>query len=67
MAIETLEFDTTAQETIDRLKAAFRVRTTAEVVSRAIALADEAQKYAGSRGVIILSGESGTTKVDLAR
>ena len=67
MTTRTLEFDLTTEETINRLKEAFRVQTVAQVISRAIALAEEARKQAGSSNVIILSGQEGATKIDLAR
>jgi len=67
MATQTLEFPPSTEEAINRLKRAFHVASTAEVISRALALADEAQRYAGDGDVIILSGQGGTTKIDLAR
>ncbi|HVC63495.1 MAG TPA: hypothetical protein VND19_24415 [Acetobacteraceae bacterium] len=67
MATQTLEFPPSTEEAIDRLKKAFRVNSTAEVISRALALADEAQRYAGDGTVIVLSGPGGNTKIDLAR
>jgi hypothetical protein len=67
MSIHTLEFDVKTDETLNRLQAAFRVDSTAEVIRRAIALAAEALTYAGADDVIVLSGAAGSKKIDLTR
>ncbi len=66
MSVQTLEFDSTTDEIIEDLKRAFRVNTTADVIQRAIALADRARRYAEPGSVIVLSGQRGDTKIDLA-
>jgi hypothetical protein len=67
MVTKTLEFPPSTEEAINRLKRALHVASTAEVISRAIALADEAQRYAGDGSIIVLSGQGANTKIDLAR
>jgi hypothetical protein len=66
MSIQTLEFDDATDTTIARLMQAFRVNTPGQVISRAIALADQAREFAGDNSVIVLSGQKGATKIDLA-
>jgi hypothetical protein len=66
MSVQTLQFDSKTDEIIDDLKRAFRVTSTADVIRRAIALADEARRYAEPGSVIVLSGQHGDTKIDLA-
>jgi hypothetical protein len=66
MSVKTLEFDPRTDEIIDDLKRAFRVTSTADVIRRAIALADQARRCAEPGSVIVLSGQHGDTKIDLA-
>jgi hypothetical protein len=67
MSIQSFEFDDKTDENLNRLKVAFRVNSTAEVIRRAIALAEAASKYAGTDDVIVLSGTAGSKKIDLTR
>ena len=67
MSIQTFEFDDKTDDTLNRLKVAFGVSSTAEVIRRAIALAAEASMYAGTENVIVLSGAAGSNKIDLRR
>jgi hypothetical protein len=67
MAIQTLAFDPAAEAMIARIMQAFHVQTTGDVISRALALAEEARKSAGDGGVVILSGQGPSAKIDLTR
>ncbi len=64
MPARKIEIAPSAPEIIDRLKRKFRVNTSGEVPSRAIALADEAMPRSD---VIVLAGEAGVTKIDLSQ
>jgi hypothetical protein len=67
MSIQTFEFDDATDQTLEQLQRTFGVRSTAEVIRRAIALATEVEKIAGGKDVIVLTGAGGANKIDLTR
>ncbi len=66
MAYATFEVDKPTLEAIAKLKAAFGAKTNAQVIRKALALAQVAAQHADAQHAITIVSDDGETKVILA-